>query len=153
MAQTLEVIAALANYEHGNEKNTILETLGAEIEDFYVYKFSPEPGQYYANVNWRGIIGDVANIATIATLIWAIYEAKIEPELKKGEQEYTPSVIIQIKGQNNNFEQFKISGNYESKEIFIKEFTEKVEILRESNSSKENLIEKYEKSERWISIK
>ena len=42
MSQSLEVIAALANIEHGNEKNTILETLGKEIDDFYVYKFSPE---------------------------------------------------------------------------------------------------------------
>lgn len=44
MAQSLEVIAALANIEHGHEKNTVLETLGAEIDDFHVFKFIPETG-------------------------------------------------------------------------------------------------------------
>ena len=39
MAQSLEVMAALANIEHGHSQNTILETLGKEISDFYVYKF------------------------------------------------------------------------------------------------------------------
>jgi hypothetical protein len=152
MAQSLEVIAVLANIEHGHNQNTILETLGKEISDFYVYKFSPEPGQYYASVNWRGVLGDVANLAAIATLIWTIYESKVKPELDKPDKGTTPAVIIQIKDKNNNFEQFRISGNYDSKEIFIRDFTHKVEILRNSNTNKE-VFETFEKSERWIQIK
>ena len=56
MAQSLKVIAALVNIEHDYNQNIILETLGKEISDFYVYKFSPEPGQYYTLVNWRDIL-------------------------------------------------------------------------------------------------
>lgn len=153
MSQSLEVIAALANIEHGNEKNTILETLGKEIDDFYVYKFSPEEGVFYASVNWRGIIGDVANLVTIATAIWAIYETKVKPEIENPTRNTTPSVIIQIKDKNNNYEIFNINGNYESKEIFIQEFTQKVEILRHQNTPNEDIYEIYEKSERWIRIK
>ena len=123
MSQSLEVFAVLANIEHGNEKNTILETLGKEIDDFYVYKFSPEEGVFYASVNWRGIIGDVANLVTIATAIWAIYETKVKPEIENPTRNTTPSVIIQIKDKNNNYEIFNINGNYESKEIFIQEFS------------------------------
>ncbi len=152
MAQSLEVMAALANIEHGHSQNTILETLGKEISDFYVYKFSPEPGQYYASVNWRGVLGDVANLAAIATLIWTIYESKVKPELDKPDRGTAPAVIIQIKDKNNNFEQFRISGNYDSKEIFIRDFTHKVEILRNSNTNKD-VFETFEKSERWIQIK
>jgi len=152
MAQSLEVMAALANIEHGHNQNTILETLGKEINDFYVYKFLPEPGQYYASVNWRGVLGDVANLAGIAALIWTIYESKVKPELDKPDRGTIPAVIIQIKDKNNNFEQFRISGNYDSKEIFIRDFTHKVEILRNSNTNKD-VFETFEKSERWIQIK
>jgi hypothetical protein len=153
MSQSLEVFAVLANIEHGNEKNTILETLGKEIDDFYVYKFFPEEGQYYASINWKGIIGHLADLTGIAAFIWTIYEATVKPEIENPTRNTTPSVIIQINDKSNNYEIFNINGNYESKEIFIQEFTKKVEILRHQNTPNEDIYEIYEKSERWIRIK
>ena len=151
---SLEVIAALANIEHGNEKNTILETIGSEVENFHVFKFVPEQGQYYASVNWRGIISDTANLATIATLIWTIYTVKVEPKLtnESGTGSASPFVLIQIKDSNKNYIQFNINGNYESKEIFIEEFTSKITKLRHSKVDGEDLLEIYEKSERWMKV-
>ena len=152
MSQSLEIIAALANIEHGNEKNTILETMGNEIENFYVFKFVPEPGQYYASVNWRGIISDTANVATIAALVWTIYTSKVEPELTKTPGETGPFVLIHVKDSNKNSIQFNINGNYASKEIFIEEFTSEITKLRHSETEGKDLLEVYEKSERWMRV-
>lgn len=164
MAQTLEVVAALANIEHGNEKNTVLETLGKEIEGFYVYKMIPQPGEYYAAVNWHGLLTDAASVAGIASLLWQIYGAHIESQPPPEPTQVTnasgktvilknePSLIIQLKDKNGQFEQFKIDGNCGSREVFLQEFTEKVERLKQAGNGDE-ILERYERSDRWLRIK
>jgi len=164
MSEALEVIAALANIEHGSEKNTILETLGREVDGFYVYKFIPEEGECYASVNWRGLLTDTASVAGIASLLWQIYTANVESEPHPEPTHVTnaageivtlknePKLIIQLKGKNGDFEQFTFNGNYSSKEVFVHEFTEKVERLRVDAQNNE-IYEKFESSQRWLRIK
>ena len=165
MPQELEVIAALANIEHGGENNAVLEMLGDEVEGFHVFKFNPEPGAVYAAVNWRGVLSDAASVAGIASLLWQIYSTQVAtqplPEkttIKNNSGETVeltkkPSLFVQLKGEHGEFEQFNISGNYESKEIFVSEFTEKVERLRACGNRDTPLLESYERSERWLRIK
>jgi hypothetical protein len=153
MAKSLEFFGALANIEHGPEKNTVLETLANEIEGFHLLKQVYEPGVMYASVNWRGVLTDSASVAAIAALLWSIYIDKVEPLLAK-EQNPKPMLVIQIKDSDGNCENFIIDGRYSDKEVFILEFNEKVERLRTSGDKEsDTMIDRMEKSGRWIKIK
>lgn len=151
MAKSLEFFGALANIEHGPDKNTVLETLATEVQDFHLYKQVYEPGVIYASINWRGVLGRSAEIAAIGSLLWSMYVDKIEPNLNK--QSPQPALIIQVKDADGNLEMISIDGSYQNKEVFIKDFSEKVERLRKSDSDDETVFETIETSERWIRVK
>ena len=107
---------------------------------------------------------DTASIAGIASLLWQVYSTQVAtappPEefsipSKSGEIvriERKPSLFIQFKAEDGEFEQFNIGGNYESKEVFVRELIEKVERLRNTGSCT-SLVERFEQSEKWIRIK
>jgi hypothetical protein len=112
-----------------------------------------EPGVVCASVNWRGVLTDSASVAAIAALLWTIYIDKIEHLLAK-EQNPKPMLVIQIKDSDGNFENIIIDGRYSDKEVFIGEFNEKVERLRTSGDEEsDTMIDRMEKSGRWIKIK
>lgn len=152
MAKAIEFFGALANIEHGPDKNTVLETIAQEVDDFHLFKQVLEPGVAYASINWRGVLGRSAEVAAIASLLWSIYVDKVEPLVDKKEQ-LKPALIINLKDSDGSWENIRIDGSYQDKEVFIKEFTEKVERLRASDDEDETVLEKMEKSERWIKIK
>ena len=151
MAKSLEFFGVLANIEHGPDKNTVLQTLAEEVEDFYLYKQVFEPGVIYASVNWKGVLGRSAEIAAIGSLLWSMYIDKVEPYLNQ--QSMKPALIIQVKDADGNLEMISIDGSYKNKEVFIKEFDEKVERLRNSEVDDETVFETIETSKRWIRIK
>ena len=152
MAKTIEFFGALANIEHGPEKNTVLETLAHEVGDFHLFKQVFEPGVVYTSINWKGVLGHTASAAAIASLLWNIYIDKVEPLLEKGSNP-KPRLIIQMKDADGNWESISIDGQYSDKEIFIGKFTEKVERLRSSELDDETVLERYETSKQWIKIK
>lgn len=152
MAKAIEFFGALANIEHGADKNTVLETLTQEVDDFHLFKQVLEPGVIYNSINWRGVLGRSAEVAAIASLLWSIYINKVEPLVDKKDQ-HKPALIINLKDSEGNWENISIDGSYADKEVFIKEFTEKVERLRTSDDEDETVLERMEKSERWIKIK
>lgn len=63
-------------------------------------------------------------------------------------------LIIQIKDSEGKSESLVMDGSYEDREVFISEFTEKVERLRAAGDDEgETMIERMERSGRWIKIK
>lgn len=152
MTKTIEFFGALANIEHGPDNNTVLNTLAREIDDFHLFKQVFEPGVVYASINWRAVLGRSAEVAAIASLLWSIYIDKVEPLV--GEREtHKPALFISLKDGEGNWENILIDGSHSDKEVFIKEFTEKVEKLRASENEDETVLERMETSERWIKIK
>lgn len=153
MAKSLEFFGALGNIEHGPERNTLLETLANEIDGFHLFRQLCEPGVVYASVNWRGVLTNTASAAGIASLLWSIYIDKVEPLLSE-ERSPKPMLIIHMKDSGGNWESLVMDGSYAEKEVFIGEFTEKVERLRASgNDEGETMVERMERSGRWIKIK
>lgn len=153
MGKTLEFFGALGNIEHGAERNTVLSTLANEIDGFHLFKQLYEPGVVYASVNWRGVLTHTASAAGIASLLWSIYIDRIEPLLSEARSP-KPMLIIQIKDSEGKSESLVMDGSYEDREVFISEFTEKVERLRAAGDDEgETMIERMERSGRWIKIK
>ena len=153
MAKSLEFFGALGNIEHGLERNSVLETLANEIDGFHLFKQLYEPGVIYASVNWRGVLTHSASVAGIASLLWSIYIEKVEPLLSENRSP-KPMLIIHIKDSDGNWENLVMDGSYADKEVFIGEFTEKVERLRASGDDEgETMVERMERSGRWIKIK
>jgi len=155
MAKSLEFFGALGNIEHGPERNTVLETLANEVDGFHLFKQVYEPGVVYASVNWRGVLTDSASAAGIASLLWSIYTDKVEPLLSE-EKNPKPMLIIHMKDSDGNWENLIVDGSNADKEVFIGEFTEKVERLRTSGDGEDDgntLVERMERSGRWIKIK
>lgn len=152
MARELLIIGALANFEHGPNKNSLLQEINNEVDGFYLYKQVFEPGVVYASLNWQGVIGTAASISSIAALAWSIYITKIQPQENNPNNELEPKVVIQIKNSDGEFEIFSIDGKYESKEVFIEEFTHKVEVLRAGEDGS-SIKETIEKSGRWVHVK
>lgn len=151
MAKELIITGALANLEHGPEKNTLLSELNDNVDDFFLYEQVFEPGVIYASINWQGIIGTAASISTIAALAWSIYITKVEPEIDNPEHTLKPRIVIQIKDSDGNFEIFTIDRKYKDKDIFIQEFTHKVETLRQGPNG-QSIKETIEKSGRWVRV-
>lgn len=153
MAKTLEFFGALGNIEHGAGRNTVLSTLANEIDGFHLFKQLYEPGVVYASVNWRGVLTHTASAAGIASLLWSIYIDRVEPLLSEARSP-KPMLIIQIKDSEGKSESLVMDGSYEDREVFISEFTEKVERLRAAGDDEgETMIERMERSGRWIKIK
>lgn len=153
MAQSLEFFGVLGNIEHGPERNTVLETLANKIDGFHLFKQLYEPGVVYASVNWRGVLTHSASAAGIASLLWSIYIDKVEPLLSEGRSP-KPMLMIQIKDSDGNWENLVMNGSYASKEVFVGEVTEKVERLRSSGEDDgDTMVERMERSGRWIKIK
>jgi hypothetical protein len=153
MAKTLEFFGALGNIEHGAGRNTVLSTMANEIDGFHLFKQLYEPGVVYASVNWRGVLTHTASAAGIASLLWSIYIDRVEPLLSEARSP-KPMLIIQIKDSEGKSESLVMDGSYEDREVFISEFTEKVERLRAAGDDEgETMIERMERSGRWIKIK
>lgn len=58
-----------------------------------------------------------------------------------------------MKDNDDNTENINIDGSYQDKEIFIQEFTEKVERLRYSETEDETVLERIERSGKWLRVK
>jgi hypothetical protein len=151
MTKAIEFFGALANIEHGPEKNTVLQVLSQEVDDFHLFKQVFEPGVIYASINWKGVLGRSAEVAAIASLLWQIYIDKVEPKLNQVEHA-KPALVISMKDDQGNVENIHIDGSFEDKEVFINEFTEKVERLRYSSHEDETVLERIERSEKWIRV-
>ncbi|MBO1924583.1 hypothetical protein [Thiomicrorhabdus sp. 6S3-12] len=151
MTKAIEFFGALANIEHGPEKNTVLQVLSQEIDDFHLFKQVFEPGVIYASINWIGVLGRSAEVAAIASLLWQIYIDKVEPKLNQVERT-KPALVISMKDNQGNIENIVVNGSYENKEVFINEFTEKIERLRYSSHEDETVLERIERSEKWIRV-
>lgn len=153
MIGSLEFFAALGNVGHGSERNAVLEALANEIDGFHLFKQLCEPGVVYASVDWRGVLTHTASAAGIASLLWGIYIEKVEPLMSEGRSP-KPMLIIHMKDSDGNWENLVMDGGYADKEVFIGEFAEKVERLRASgNDEDETMVERMERSGRWIKIK
>jgi len=153
MAKTLEFFGTLGNIEHGAERNTVLSTLANEIDGFHLFKQLYEPRVVYASVNWRGVLTHTASAAGIASLLWSIYTDTVEPLLSEARSP-KPMLIIQIKDPEGKSESLVMDGSYEDREVFISDFTEKVERLRAAGDDEgETILERMERSGRWIKIK
>ncbi|SFG46832.1 hypothetical protein [Neptunomonas qingdaonensis] len=152
MPKSIEFFSALAYIEHGPEKNTVLETLSKEVDDFHLFTQVFEPGVVYASINWKGVLGHTASVAAIGSLVWSIYIDKVEP-LVGTDQSPKPALLIMMKDAEGNWENISLGGDYTDKEIFIGELTEKVERLRKSEKIDETILETYETSKNWIKVK
>ncbi|WP_299235241.1 hypothetical protein [uncultured Halomonas sp.] len=150
VAREIEFFGALANIEHGPEQNTVLQTLAREIDDFHLYKQVFQPGVAYASINWRGVLGRSAEVAAIAALLWNIYVDKVEPHFEE-KKAFQPALIIIMKDGAGNGENIRIDASHNDREVFIRDFTEKVERLRTSADGEE-VVETIETSEQWIKI-
>ena len=78
------------------KKNTVLQTLSKEIDDFLLFQQVFDPGVVYASINWKGVLGRSAEVAAIATLLWQIYVDKVEPKINQVEQRQPVFLVTQV---------------------------------------------------------
>ncbi len=108
-----------------------------------------------AALDWLAILEGAASIAAVklfAKILWATYKKFIKPLKDKGRDNSFLYVVIE--NEKKEFVQFALGKDYQDEEIFVRDFTEKVERIRVVSDSAEIEIEKREIkiSEIWKEI-
>jgi len=146
---------SFANVSGNITTDDLLKYFVENIPNIEFYKLQPLEGAFVnAAIDWKGVLHDTAAIATIASVIWGAYITFIKPEHDK-DPKSSSGIYIQIKNQNNDFDQFMIGQEFKEREIFIKKFEESAKKLQldSTTSDTKKEIEEIKKSEYWIKIK
>jgi hypothetical protein len=152
MKHKVVISGALANC--GNEASTeeLLTFLKSQTRNVDYYKLSPPPGVIMgAAFDWQAILGVTASALAIGQALWAAYVKFVRPKKKKEDGAF---LFVALKTADRRFVQFILGREHQDKEVFIQEFTEKVEQLRVSTPDAELVAEKRELrvSEIWKKV-
>jgi len=132
----LIIRGALANTGSEIKTDELLDFLMNETKDTEFYKLSPTPGMIMnAALDWQIILGSTASVITIAQIFWSAYKKFILPLKKKGKQ--NAFLFVTVENHKRDFAQFTIGQEYQSEEMFIQEFTEKVTEIRHKTDPEE----------------
>ena len=121
----------LANTHGAVDSEAVFTFIESHNDDFETYKLAPpHPGSIRAAaLDYMILLNIASSAASIASLLWMAYDKFIAQ--KKNKNDIAEIVVIIRKDDGTN-EQFWIGHTNKSKEIFIKTFSEKVEIIRYS---------------------
>lgn len=146
---------ALANVSREVSTDDLLRFLANEVPKGAFFKFQPPPGGIAAaTFDFRAILYDTAAIATIATALWGVYDKFIRPIHDKAHGSNS-AIVIQMKNEVGESDQFIIGGDIKDKEILIKRFQDSAKRLNldsPKNVPREEL-EEIQSSGYWIKIK
>lgn len=132
----LIIRAALANTGAELKTDELLDFLMENTTDAEFYKLQPTPGAIMAAAfDWQMILGSTSSIVTIAGALWAAYKKLILPLKKKGKED--AFLFVAVENDKKEYEQFTIGHEYQSEEIFIREFAQKVTTIRNKTNPDE----------------
>ena len=104
------------------ERNT------ADVKSYYL-DASRAKGHVLAAIEYVMILSAVGSVASIASLLWMAYDKFIAE--KKRNPDDTAGLYIAIEHPDGTLYQFWLGNEYKDRELFIEEFTEKMESLRD----------------------
>lgn len=147
----MQIQCALANT--GLEDEKLLQYLIEEIPEASFWKMHLPPGTVWnAAFDWKGLLHDAAAVVTLGTVLWQAYTTFVEPLIETG-QKPNAGLIFQIKDDNGKTYQVMLGQHHKDKEIFLKQFDEKIKTMTIESKGIKKTIEETERSERWIQIK
>jgi hypothetical protein len=138
MSNQIVLKAALANLHSQMNPEEVYQFVESRAEDIEAYHPDPQKGGKAA-VDWIMILNVAGSIASLAALLWMAYEKFIAS--RKANDEDTAGIYIVIEKPDGTLAEFWIGREYRDRDIFIKDFTTEISLLRENPEARE-LIER-----------
>lgn len=146
---------ALVDVDKEVSTDDLLRFLSKNVPEGIFYKLQPPPGRITAAaIDWRAVLQNMANVATIATVLWGAYTQFIKPIHEK-DPNSNPAIFIYMKNEAGESDQFMIGGDIKDKEILVQRFLESTRQLKldsPENFPREEL-EELKHSGYWVQIK
>jgi hypothetical protein len=122
---------ALANTHSSVDKEQVYSFIESQKGDFEIYRLAPpRPGIILATgIDYMLLIDKVGAAASIASLLWMVYDNFIVPTKNKDD---SAGIVVIIPKDNGGSDQFWIGHKEKSKKIFIETFSHKIDTIRNS---------------------
>jgi hypothetical protein len=124
---------ALANTHGSVDTEQFYSFIESQKGDFETYnRAMPPPGSisvYAAALDYMVLLNIAGSAASIASILWMAYEKFIVPTKKKDDDS---GIVVIIRKDNGITDQFWIGNTDKSKEIFIQNFSHKIDNIRNS---------------------
>jgi len=124
---------ALANIPGSVDTEQVFSFIESQTGDFETYKRALPPPRsisvYAAAIDYMLLLTIAGSAASIASILWQVYEKFIEPKKSKNDN---AGIVVIIRKDNGESNQFWIGNTEKSKEIFIQIFSHEVEQIRNS---------------------
>ncbi len=149
----MQIQCALANT--GLSEQELIDYFISEMPNATYYKMNPPPGVFMnAAFDWRGLLHDTAAVIAVGTVLWNAYVKFVEPLINSG-QKPNAGLVFQMKDMKGNSYQVMLGKQFKEKEIFIKDFNEKISKMTIEDNGEEfrKITEETERSEVWVKIK
>jgi predicted nucleotidyltransferase len=108
---------------------SFIETHADNIQTFWLDPEKVRARRICAAIEYLIVLGAIGSVASIASLLWAAYEKFIGQRKKSKDDD--AGLYISIEHPDGTRYNFWIGKEYKDREIFIQEFTKKVEEVRE----------------------
>jgi len=130
MKSPIAIQMSLANVGGLTKPEEVYEFIERNTTDVksYYLDASRAKGQVAAAIEYVLILGVVGSLASIASLLWMAYDKFIAN--KKKNPDDTAGLYIAIQHPDGTLYHFWLGNDYKDRDIFIEEFTEKIERLR-----------------------
>jgi hypothetical protein len=132
MKHPIPLQMALANVKHGvvapDEFYSFIESHAEDVHTFWLDPEKTRGRVVGAAIEYLVILGAVGSVASIAALLWMAYD-KFIGKKKKSEKD-DAGLYISIEYPEGTRYNFWLGKDYKDRDIFIEEFTEKVEELQ-----------------------
>lgn len=110
-----------------------LRAVSGKTRNAVCYLVDPPPGiAMTAAIDWRLILMDPSDVASLSSALWDVYESTISV-LRRDGSESLPGVLVQIKNQRGASDQFVLGGDIVEKEALAHRMKETVRTLAAKN--------------------
>lgn len=135
MSQPISIGVSFANSPNEVDFDGAKRFISLNQNNFQAYSLPPSrPGVFRAGAfDLMLILGAVGSIASLASILWMVYEKFIAP--KKSTETSDAGIYIGITKPDGTVIDFWIGKDYMDKDIFIQDFYRSIKTIRESKDS------------------
>ena len=148
---------ALANVKQRVDPDEIYGFIESQAENIQTFWLDPEKARgrmVGAAIEYVALLAAVGSVASVASLLWMAYDRFIAP--KKTSEEDDAGLYISIQHPDGTRYEFWLGKEYKDRDIFIEEFTQKVEEIQEhpdTPSNTEKLMASVVQEDLWTQRK